>query len=256
MGNNLLVEATTTFFIEKKDQLKKKIKQNNIRLVFVSSPGNPYGKAWEEKEISDLIALAEELDFYIIFDAVYKDLYFKNPPFIPINPLSEKLFYVNSFSKMLSVTGWRIGYFFGSASHLKNIRSIHDYTGLCASSILQKGIAKYLEKHSFGKNYLEFLREKLKVSYTLLSEALIAEGFDIPAIDGGYFIWAKLPGNQMDGFQWAMNLYEQQKVAVIPGIHFSDTARSFVRINIAREKAEIKKAIEKIVFFCNASKND
>ena len=66
---------------------------------------------------------------------------------------------------------------------------------------------------------------------------------------GGYFIWAKLPEQFDDGFKFAIDLYEQEKVATIPGIHFSENGQKFLRINIAREINEVKEGIERIERF-------
>jgi len=54
-----------------------------------------------------------------------------------------------------------------------------------------------------------------------------------------------LPENYCDGFKFAIDLYEQEKAAVIPGIHFSDNSANYIRLNIARKEKEINLAIEK-----------
>jgi len=69
------------------DELSKTIKNEAVKLVFVSSPGNPYGKIWSKQEVDELIKLSDELGFYIVFDAVYESLYFNEPPYIPYDRL-------------------------------------------------------------------------------------------------------------------------------------------------------------------------
>lgn len=236
-------------------EVRKIILENDIKIVFLASPGNPYGKAIGEDAMRKMIELAEELDFYIVYDAVYKDLYFNEKIYVPLEPLSERIFYLNSFSKMLSITGWRVGYIICHKLHKSKLRYIHDYTGLCAPSILQKAIAIYLKNSNFADEYLNLLRKKLKESYESMSRDLMEVGFEIPEIDGGYFIWAKLPNEEHDSFQWVMNLYEQLGVAAIPGMHFSDTDIFSVRFNIARQMDEIKLAGNKIKQFCNTLTN-
>jgi len=132
---------------------------------------------------------------------------------------------------------------------MEKIKSIHDYTGLCAPSILQEAIAMYLEQEDFGRIYIAKLRDKLKASFNLLSGELMKMEFKIPVIEGGYFIWAKLPDQFSDGFKFAVDLFEQEKVAVIPGIHFSEKAKDFIRFNIAHEIDIIEKALAHIKKF-------
>lgn len=225
-------------------ELEKKIIENNVKIVYVNSPGNPYGRIWSEKEMKKIVELSEKLDFYIILDSVYKDLYFKNPVYIPLEYFSERLFYVNSFSKTFSITGWRIGYLIMHKNHVEAVRSIHDYTGLCTPSILQRAVVEYIKKSNWGEKYIFNLRENLKSSFKLLSEALRKHDFIIPKTEGGYFVWAKLPEKFKDGFEFSLDLYEKKKVATIAGVHFSDSCKNYIRFNIAHPIEKIEKAIK------------
>lgn len=224
-------------------QFRETCIRENTRIVFLNTPGNPFGKVWTREEVSTLIEIAEELDMYVIVDAVYQPLYFGEEPFDPASTVNKQVFYVNSFSKIFSITGWRIGYLIASQDHMPGIKSVHDYTGLCVPSVLQQALAEFIRDYNWGAAYVKTLRERLKKSYDRMHQGLSALGFDIPDIEGGFFIWARLPESWEDGFQFAMNLYDQQKVAVIPGEHFSPSARNYVRFNIARGIDEIEEAI-------------
>ena len=233
-------------------KLEKTCLDKNVKVIFLGSPGNPYGKIWEKAEINSLLNLSKKLNIYIVLDAVYKELYFDEEPYIPLDQFNSNLFYTNSFSKIFSITGWRIGYLIAHKDHMQKIKSIHDYTGLCAPSILQQAIVEYLKNHDFGKDYILNLRNRLKESYYHLSGELEKLGFEIPETRGGYFVWAKLPPKYSDGFKFAIDLYDQQKVAVIPGEHFSDKTKNYIRFNIAREKSEVDEGISRIKkFFSN-----
>ncbi|MHC1702513.1 MAG: pyridoxal phosphate-dependent aminotransferase [Tenuifilaceae bacterium] len=231
------------------DELYLTVKHKGVKLIFLSSPGNPFGKIWSRSEVDSLISISNELGVYIVFDAVYEQLYFADPPYIPIDKLSPNLFIVSSFSKMLCVTGWRIGYLISHQSHMDGIKSIHDYIGLCAPSLLQHALADYLNKSSFAKDFTLGFRENVKKSFNILVETLNELKFEIPPIQGGCFVWAKLPVNWNDGFEFTSLLYEEQKVAVIPGEHFSDKKVDWVRFNVARPEEEIISACHKIRTF-------
>ncbi len=230
-------------------KLENICKEKKVKVIFLGSPGNPYGKIWTKEEMLSLILLSKKLKIYIVLDAVYRELYFENTPYIPLDQFNPNLFYTNSFSKLFSITGWRIGYLIAHQDHMENIKSIHDYTGLCAPSILQQAIVEYLKQHDFGNDYISGLRNKLSYSFNHLANELKELGFKIPEAKGGYFIWAQLPEKYKDGFKFTIDLYEQQKVAVIPGEHFSENATDYIRLNIAREKEEIKEGITGIKAF-------
>jgi aspartate/methionine/tyrosine aminotransferase len=231
-----------------KIELEKFVQSNNIKVIFVSSPGNPFGYVFSEQQMDDLREVCEHNDAYLIIDAVYRELWYENKVYLPEKELSSNVFYVNSFSKMLSITGWRIGYLFCHKKHSEVLRDIHDYIGLCVNAPLQEALARYLKNESFGKLYVNETRNHLKSFYGQMSKELIKVGFQVPQANGGYYVWAKLPYS-IDGFQFAMNLYEEEGVAVIPGMHFSDMANDYLRFNIARPESEIAEGIEKVVKF-------
>ncbi|MCK5822743.1 MAG: pyridoxal phosphate-dependent aminotransferase [Bacteroidales bacterium] len=228
------------------NKLQSTIKENNVKLVIINSPGNPYGKVWTKEEFDRIIELSVKLDFYIILDSVYQDLYFEKKPYLPLEKFNRNIFYVNSFSKKFSITGWRVGYLIAHKQHMSKIKSIHDYTGLCSPSVLQCAIAEYVIKYDFGKDYIAQLRENLILSFNILKKELLKLDFYIPEIEGGYFIWARLPKNCTDGIKFTYDLYEKEKVAVIPGNHFSDNFNNYIRFNIARPEDEIRMAVERL----------
>ena len=230
-------------------KLERTCLNHNVKVIFLGSPGNPFGKIWSKQEINYLLELSSKHNIYIVLDAVYRELYFEEEPYIPLDQFNPNLFYTNSFSKLFSITGWRIGYLVAHQKHMQNIKSIHDYTGLCAPSVLQQAIVEYLKKYNFGSQYVSDLRDKLKSSYKHLASELVNLGFEIPETKGGYFVWAKLPKQFDDGFKFAIDLYDEQKVAVIPGEHFSENDTNYIRFNIAREKSEVEEGIKRIKAF-------
>ena len=130
---------------------------------------------------------------------------------------------------------------------------MHDYTGLCANSVLQEAIAYYLENYNMGLDYVADLRKKFFESFKRMSLVLIELGFTIPQTDGGYFIWSQLPQGFDNGFEVAVDLYEQTGIATVPGIHFSPEGKKFIRFNIARPDSDIDKAVEAVNEFFGKS---
>ncbi|MCD6333260.1 MAG: pyridoxal phosphate-dependent aminotransferase, partial [Bacteroidales bacterium] len=154
-------------------ETEQKLQQSPVRLFFLNSPGNPWGRVWSREEVKKLITLAEQHDFYILSDSVYSDLYFNNePPYVPVQDIHRRVFVVNSFSKMLSITGWRIGFLIADPEPCEEIKRIHDYTGLCANSFIQEAVAAYLLENDNGRIYRKHLRKQMKKSCDFLSKSL------------------------------------------------------------------------------------
>ena len=48
------------------EKLEKACVNNNVKVIFLGSPGNPYGKIWTKSEINFLLDLSERLNIYIV----------------------------------------------------------------------------------------------------------------------------------------------------------------------------------------------
>lgn len=227
--------------------LKNFIIDNSIKLFFVASPGNPYGKSIPEKKLKFLIELSEKLDFYLIIDAVYRDIFFTdNPPYIPQGTLNQNIFYINSFSKKFSITGWRIGYVIMNSLHLEKFSYTHDYIGLCAPSLLQQALGEYLSENNFD-NYIKNIKETLSSNFNEVSKILKDSEFYVPNHDGGYFIWCKIPDFvKINSLDFGLKLYENYKTAIIPGRHFGIQWDNYIRINLARDYNELNEGIDAV----------
>lgn len=236
------------------NKLERIIKEKKVKIIFIASPGNPLGRTWQKEEIMKMVSLSKRMKFYLIYDAVYKDIYFKDVPYNPLNTgisrtMNDRLFYVTSFSKMLSITGWRVGYIITEKNHMKKIRAIHDYTGLSAPSLFQSAIYEYLNSYDYAKSYLIEIRKKCQEAYEFMKKNLGELEFKIKETQGGYFLWSKLPPLYRDGFLFASNLYDSANVGVVPGENFSKTKKNFIRLNIATEMPIIKRGVQKITEF-------
>lgn len=226
--------------------LEKTVKNESVRLVIVCTPGNPHGRIWKKEEINAVHKICSDNGAFFLVDAVYSDLYFNERTYLPFENRDENLFIVSAFSKMLSITGWRIGYIVSTSQNIDNIAKIHDYTGLSSPSLLQVAIAEYLKENDFGRKYLEELRKKLVSSFNTALSVLDGAEFLTSHIDGGYFIWTEIPRKFNNGLDFALELYEKKKVGVVPGIHFSENGHRMIRISIAKPVDEIFQAVEKI----------
>ncbi len=226
--------------------IEDQIQHHRVRLVFLASPGNPLGAIFSRSDIETLVQMCQQHQCFLLFDAAYSELYYSEAPFVPYHLLNPYLFIAGSFSKMFSITGWRIGWLLYDKAHTAALRTLHDYTGLCANSVAQHALADFLGTHQMGIEYIESTRSLLTMNYRFASESLAKMGFSIKHAGGGYFIWTELPEHANNGFTFAEQLYQKNKIAVVPGIHFSDKAERYIRLSIARPQQELSMGLASI----------
>lgn len=227
------------------------LKEHHIKLLFLSSPGNPWGIIPDQQTMKRVTELCEQHECYLIIDAVYSEIWFGNQqPWYPIATLSPYVFFVNSFSKLLSVTGWRLGYFLTHHSHFQRLKEIHDYIGLCSPSPFQEAIARFLANPDELREYTGWVRTRIAENYHPRKTQLEAHDFSIPDHHGGYFIWAQCPAHIHSGVQFAVDLYNHHRTAVIPGKHFGNDWERYIRINMAMPEEVVEAGINAI---CSAA---
>jgi aspartate aminotransferase len=83
------------------------------KAIMYSSPCNPTGAVFSEKELTEIAkVVAEYDDIYVIADEIYEYINFTGKHFsigsLPF--IKEKVVTVNGFSKGFAMTGWRAGY--------------------------------------------------------------------------------------------------------------------------------------------------
>lgn len=228
-------------------EFERIIVTEKIRLVFICSPGNPWGRIIDKKTLDAMCYICESSGCYLIIDAVYSELWFSGEkPWHPTGRISKYIFYVNSFSKLYSITGWRVGYFLAHTSNMPALQDIHDYTGLSAPAPLQAALARFMQDKREHSEYIERLRSVIARNFKTQSQRLAENGFTIPPHDGGYFIWTKCPDHIASGVDFAIDLYNRKRIAVIPGAHFGKEWERYIRINIALPPETLESGISGI----------
>ena len=72
-------------------------------------------------------------------------------------------------------------------------------------------------------------------------------GFEMVNPEGAFYIFAKIPEDMgKSGFDFAVDLAEKAKVAIIPGDAFSEYTPEFVRISYAASDEDLAEAMNRM----------
>ena len=112
-GISIKVESTIeNDFKVTASQIESKI-TDKTKLLMFSSPCNPSGTVYTEKELIDIAIMLEKYpNIYIIADEIYEHINFTEEHFSigTIPSLKDRVITVNGVSKGFAMTGWRIGF--------------------------------------------------------------------------------------------------------------------------------------------------
>lgn len=224
------------------------------QLLYVCSPDNPTGRVATLDEWRMLFALSDRHGFVIASDECYSEIYFdENKP--PLGALAAaqalgrdgypRLVTFGSLSKRSNVPGMRSGYVAGDADLVNAFRLYRTYHGSAMSPMVASAsIAAWNDEAHVRANRRAYI-EKFRALQPMLASVLPC---DMP--QAAFYLWARTP---IDDAQFAMRLYEQQAVTVMPGSFFAREAhgmnpgKGYVRIALVASFEECTEAIERVV---------
>jgi aminotransferase len=221
------------------------------RGVVVNTPANPSGKLFTWGELEQIAAIARQHDLFIFTDEIYEHFVYDGARHISPGSLpnvADRTITVSGFSKVFSITGWRVGFLHASARWVPAISYFHDLTYVCAPSAFQHGVTAGLDElpDSFYANLIDEYQRKRE----MICEALRAAGLEPSVPAGAYYVLADasaVPG--AGSIEKAMNLLRLTGVASVPGEAFFQGGRGdhLLRFCFAKTDNDLADACERLL---------
>ncbi len=221
------------------------------RGIVVNTPANPSGKVFTVAELEQIAAVAKHHDLFLFTDEIYEHFVYDgqrhvSPASLP--GIADRTITISGFSKVFSITGWRVGYLHASARWTPAINYFHDLTYVCAPSAFQHGVAAGLEQlpSSF---YVELIAEYQR-KREMICDALRSSGMEPSVPAGAYYVLADasaVPG--AGSVEKALNLLRLTGVASVPGDAFFQGGRGdhLLRFCFAKTDADLANACERLM---------
>ncbi len=226
-------------------EILKKV-SSRTRVVMVGSPNNPTGSILSDENYQELAHELRRKKIWILSDEVYGELHYRKD-YRAAATLSERIVSVNSFSKSLALTGWRIGWMATQDEVLtKKAIVAHQYVSTCSSVPAQRLLLKVLAKAGVYESVRDGFRREYASKSALFFAALSEKakiGLTLP--EAGFFLFMPTPAN-MDGDSFAKKLLEKDNVLVMPGSIFGSLGKKFVRVSLATTEDDLLKAAKVI----------
>lgn len=212
------------------------------KLVVLNSPSNPTSRVISRE---DLRFIAEQLrgsNAYVLADEIYRDLYIDERP-ATISEFYEKTIIVSGLSKMMSMTGWRIGWAIGPEEVIDHVTVMHQYVSSCVSLVTQKAaIAAFTDE---GKRATVAMRDELRSRREVMANAIERE-IKLPYVqgEGAYYIMLDV-SKYGPSMATAMSLLEE-RVITVPGSAFGSEGEGYLRLSYSIEASLIEEGIRRI----------
>jgi aminotransferase len=122
---------------------------------------------------------------------------------------------------------------------------VHDALVTCAPVVSQYAAMGALE---MGERDLTGFRKEYLLRRDLICQRLdrLSKVFSYAKPDSAYFVFPKILRGQTDSWRLGLELLEEARVAVVPGIAFGPSGEGHLRLSFGRSEEDINKAFDRI----------
>ena len=224
------------------------------KMLWFSSPCNPSGSVYNEKELKGLAAVLQQYpDIFVVSDEIYEHINFRGEhvSIAKINGMYDRTITVNGVSKAFAMTGWRIGYIGAPDWIAKACTKFQGQNTSGANAIGQRATITALEA---PKSKIQFMIDEFHKRRDLVLALLgEIEGFKLNIPEGAFYVFPDISsffGRTLNGTtinnasDFALYLLENANVATVTGEAFGNP--NCIRISYAASEEHLKEAISRI----------
>ena len=219
------------------------------KALFLNTPNNPTGAVLPPERIEAILSVTSERGVWVISDEVYDQLILDDGlPYLSPGSVdtSMPIISVYSFSKVYSMTGWRVGYVVAPPALAQILRTLQEPQVSCPSTISQKAAEAAL---TGPREPIEAMRsayvENRDSAWTRLLE-LGLEGF---RTQGTFYMLIDIAKSGLAPLDFSLRLLEETGVAVAPGEVFGPGGNEVIRISLANDRENIELGLDALSSF-------
>jgi aspartate aminotransferase len=222
------------------------------RMLILNSPNNPTGSVYTKAEIEALVEVAASEDIIILSDEIYEKLLYNGKKHVSTASVSEAAkrltITINGFSKVYSMTGWRLGYTAAPPEIAEVIDTIQSHTTSNPTTFAQYGALAALQgDQSFVNDMVE--EYDMRRQY-MLSRLQKIRNIEVVEPDGAFYFLVDTTKMGLSSMNLSEKLLSRYRVAAVPGLAFGHDHS--VRLSYATSLDVIKKGLDRFEEFCHA----
>lgn len=217
----------------------KKLISKKTKAILINSPSNPTGMLVN----NDVMEQLAELRIPIISDEIYHGLVYEGKE-QSILEFTESAIVVSGFSKLYSMTGWRLGYMIVPDPYVRPIQKLQQNLFISANSFVQ---SSGIEALRLSDNKIKNIVGKYKKRRDIMVTGLRDLGFDIKKVpDGAFYVFINTKKINTNSYELAFDILEKSHVALTPGIDFGSGGEGYLRFSYANSVENIKEGIARL----------
>ncbi|MCW3804628.1 MalY/PatB family protein [Plebeiibacterium marinum] len=248
---NILTEKDGYYAIDF-DLLEKQAANPKAKILILSNPHNPVGRAWNKEELKKMCEICIKYDLLVVSDEIHSDLCLfghKHLVMADLFPeLKDRIITAMAPSKTFNIAGLSTAYAIIEDVNLrkrfeKRLSAYQMYMGNLFGGVALT--AAYNEGSDWLDKMKTYLEDNAVFVKDFIEENMPEVGYVLP--EATYLLWLDFRkwGVPHDELKKAM--IKIGKVGLNDGLSFGEEGEGFQRLNIGSPKVIIKEGMERIL---------
>ena len=264
LNNRHIVESdlkleNNRYYIDFED-LEKKIKENDVKILMFCSPFNPCGRVWTKEEIVNLAKICIDNNVIIVSDEIHMDFVWgDNRQIIFLDALKDDRDLYEKASKLTIINT--------SASKTFNLAGLQVANTIIKDKNLREKVETEIGKTGYHR-ISQTAQVALMAAYTdegyewacelkkyIYENILFVKDYiknNIPKIDvvdteGTYLMWLDFRKYGLNDTELQKKLIYETKVHLDNGLKFGSKGEGFMRMNVATSRVNVKESLNRIM---------
>ncbi len=212
-------------------------------LVWVNSPSNPSGGIASAEAMTAWVDYARGKGAWLASDECYGEFGWDGEPVSVLDATVnggsvDGLLGVYSLSKRSNLAGYRAAFFAGDSGMVKQLLGLRKHLGMMVPTPVQAAMTAVLG----DQRHVAEQRARYAARKALLSQALVAAGFQIDGSHGGLYLWATRGESGRATTHW----FAERGILVAPGDFYGQDGVDHVRIALTATDERIRAAASRL----------
>lgn len=226
--------------------LEEAFKDGTKTLVF-STPNNPTGVVYSKDTINKISQLSVKYNVTVVVDQLYSRLLYSGETYTHLRAcktVPANIITIMGPSKTESLSGFRLGTAFGTASLIERMERLQAIVSLRAAGYNQAVLEGWLQEPT------GWMEERIKAHEAIRDDLLHifrSAGLLAATPQAGSYLFPQLPPLDIDFGLFVQLLRHQAGVTVTSGSEFGPTTRDSIRLNFSQDHAKAVAAVKRIV---------
>jgi aspartate/methionine/tyrosine aminotransferase len=216
---------------------------SKTRAIVINSPANPTGWTATRDELSAILDFARARGIWIIADEIYARFHYSGglaPSFLEFRRPDDRIIFVNTFSKMWAMTGWRIGWLQAPPEIGQVIENLVQYNTSGVATFMQRAAITAIED---GEGFAREQIARAAAGRDIITKALAGSNkvrYSPPA--GAFYAFFGIEGLG-DSMAAALRLVDEANIGLAPGTAFGEGGEAYFRICFLRSAEPLQEAM-------------